>query len=284
MNRPCEASKIEQQSSSVIVCGTSLPPVEYGGMRVMTLSMMDAVHQRADGTARRNFNENKARLIDGEDFHKVSANEIRTHKICAISSKAHEDMILLTETGYSMLVKSFTDDLAWEVQRQLVRSYFKPARTVSSAPDFSDPIAMARAWADAKQAERDEAARAAQLEHQVEELVPAAAGFERIAGASGSLCITDAAKNLQTGPKRLIDLLLQQKWIYTRPGKRGYLAYQDKIQAGHLTHKQSVYEDPKTYEQKVSDQVRVTPRGLTKLALLLGAEIGQPEPSSAITT
>jgi phage antirepressor YoqD-like protein len=189
-------------------------------------------------------------------------------------------VLLLTETGYSMLVKSFTDDLAWEVQRQLVRSYFKQTRAAIAAPDFSDPIAMARAWADAKQAERDEAARAAQLEHQVEELVPAAAGFERIAGASGSLCITDAAKNLQTGPKRLIDLLLQQKWIYARPGKRGYLAYQDKIQAGHLTHKQSVYEDPKTYEQKVSDQVRVTPRGLTKLALLLGAETGPPGPQA----
>jgi hypothetical protein len=101
-----------------------LTPVEYRGERVMTLAMMDVVHKRAEGTARRNFNENKVRLIEGEDFSKVSANEIRTHKICAISKKSHEDMILLTETGYSMLVKSFTDDLAWDVQRQLVRSYF----------------------------------------------------------------------------------------------------------------------------------------------------------------
>lgn len=27
---------------------------------------------------------------------------------------------LITETGYLMLVKSFTDDLAWKVQRELV--------------------------------------------------------------------------------------------------------------------------------------------------------------------
>lgn len=158
------------------------------------------------------------------------------------------------------------------------------APAVPALPNFADPIAAARAWADAKEAEREQAGRAAQLEHQVAEQAPAVAGFERIASASGSLCITDAAKNLQTGPKKLIDLLLQQKWIYTRPGKKGYLAYQDKIQSGHLTHKQSVYEDPKTYEQKVSDQVRVTPRGLTKLALLLGAETGPPGPRSALTT
>lgn len=31
----------------------------------------------------------------------------------------------LTESGYLLLVKSFTDDLAWNVQRQLVNSYFK---------------------------------------------------------------------------------------------------------------------------------------------------------------
>lgn len=34
-------------------------------------------------------------------------------------------LILLTESGHLMLVKTFTDDLSWEVQRQLVNSYFK---------------------------------------------------------------------------------------------------------------------------------------------------------------
>jgi len=271
-------------SALININGVTLAPINFRGARVMTLAMMDAVHKRPDGTARRNLNENKARLIEGEDFYEVTADEIRTQSLGDAFAARTAKGTLLAETGYSMLVKSFTDDLAWEVQRQLVRSYFKPALAAVTAPDFSDPIAMARAWADAKQAERDEAARAAQLENRVKELAPAAAGFERIASASGSLCITDAAKNLQTGPKRLIDLLLQQKWIYTRPGKRGYLAYQDKIQAGHLTHKQSVYEDPKTYEQKVSDQVRVTPLGLTKLALLLGPETGPPGPRSALMT
>lgn len=33
--------------------------------------------------------------------------------------------MLITETGYLMLVKSFTDDLAWKVQRELVDSYFR---------------------------------------------------------------------------------------------------------------------------------------------------------------
>ena len=46
-----------------------------------------------------------------------------------ISPKAHEDIILITENGYLMLVKSLTDDLAWEVQRQLINTYFKAKET-----------------------------------------------------------------------------------------------------------------------------------------------------------
>lgn len=32
---------------------------------------------------------------------------------------------LLTESGYLMIVKTFSDDLSWQVQRQLVNAYFK---------------------------------------------------------------------------------------------------------------------------------------------------------------
>ncbi|MBR4319343.1 MAG: ORF6N domain-containing protein, partial [Oscillospiraceae bacterium] len=98
---------------------------EYQGQRVVTLKDIDTVHGRADGTARKRFNDNKAHFIEGEDYFKVCASEIRTHKIMEISAKTHEDMIFITESGYLMLVKSFTDDLAWNVQRQLVKIYFR---------------------------------------------------------------------------------------------------------------------------------------------------------------
>ena len=38
----------------------------------------------------------------------------------------------MTETGYLMIVKSFTDDLAWSVQRQLVNTYFKAKEIMQS--------------------------------------------------------------------------------------------------------------------------------------------------------
>lgn len=111
-------------SGKVEIGGVGLVPIEYRGVRVLTLSMMDRVHQRPDGTARRNLNEHRARLIEGEDFFDLTADEIRTQSLGDAFPPRTPKGTILTETGYSMLVKSFTDDLAWDVQRQLVKSYF----------------------------------------------------------------------------------------------------------------------------------------------------------------
>ena len=103
---------------------------EYNGQRVVTFKDIDAVHGRPDGTASRNFRSNKEHFIEGEDFFRVSPDEIRRTRLFDIPYKATTDYALITEQGYLMLVKSFTDDLAWEVQRQLVSSYFKVRQTV----------------------------------------------------------------------------------------------------------------------------------------------------------
>jgi hypothetical protein len=119
----------------IVVNDVSLAPIEYRGARVMTLAMMDAVHKRTDGTAGRNFRENRARLIDGEDFHEIDQpDEIRRLGFSRPQGGVPAMVLVLTETGYSMLVKSFTDNLAWDVQRQLVKAYFKPATKPTPAP------------------------------------------------------------------------------------------------------------------------------------------------------
>lgn len=111
---------------------------EYDGRRVVTFKDIDTVHSRPNGTANRNFKSNKQHFIEGEDYYKVCADEIRRNKIMSISPKTHQDVVLITETGYLMLVKSFTDDLAWTVQRELVNSYFRQKPTVQNEPTYFD--------------------------------------------------------------------------------------------------------------------------------------------------
>lgn len=97
---------------------------EIDGNPVVTFKDIDELHDRPEGTARKRFNDNKERFIEKEDYYKICASEIRTNKIMDISNKTHQDIVFLTQTGYLMLAKSFTDDLAWHIQRELVNSYF----------------------------------------------------------------------------------------------------------------------------------------------------------------
>lgn len=110
---------------------------ELNNQRVVTFKDIDALHERPNGTARRNFNENKKHFIEGIDYFKICANEIRLHNIMEISNMVREDITLITESGYLMLVKSLTDDLAWKVQRELVNNYFKVKEMSANNPSLT---------------------------------------------------------------------------------------------------------------------------------------------------
>ena len=105
---------------------------EFKGQRVVTFKDIDLVHERPEGTAGRNFRENKERFVDGEDYFFVKPGDFQTDEIRR-SEINNAGTYLITEQGYLMLVKSFTDDLAWEVQRQLVNSYFRTSHNTSTS-------------------------------------------------------------------------------------------------------------------------------------------------------
>lgn len=100
---------------------------EYNNQRVITFKDVDSVHERPEGTARRNFNTNKNHLVEGEDYFVRNSHEAKEE----YGITAPNGLVLLTESGYLMLVKSFTDDLAWKVQRQLVKTYFATQQIIS---------------------------------------------------------------------------------------------------------------------------------------------------------
>lgn len=113
-------------SEAMIIQGTSIQIKEYRGQRVVTFKDIDTVHKRPEGTARKRFNDNRRHFISEVDFYRVTQpSEIRTLGITRPQGGIPNEIILVTETGYLMLVKSFNDDLAWKVQRELVDSYFR---------------------------------------------------------------------------------------------------------------------------------------------------------------
>ncbi len=139
--------------NQIVINQTAIQVKEYNGKRVVTFKDIDTVHERPEGTARKRFNDNRKHFIEGEDYFIVKPSDnslsqkefqmsekrtlefdvqmsvFRTSEIQKDEIRPFEipnrGLTLITETGYLMLVKSFTDDLAWIVQRQLVNTYFK---------------------------------------------------------------------------------------------------------------------------------------------------------------
>lgn len=115
----------------ITIGNTQFTAKTLDGKPVLTFRDIDAIHHRPDGSARKRFSDNRQRFVEGEDYFKITPSEFRT-AIGDMDSRQQNDVYLFTESGYLMIVKSFTDDWAWEVQRRLVKTYFR-AKELSAA-------------------------------------------------------------------------------------------------------------------------------------------------------
>lgn len=117
---------IDMMENIVEINGVNLQVKMWNGQRVVTFKDIDIVHGRPDGTARKRFNDNKRHLIENEDYFKIKKSDVQKSEKRTLEIEVpNRGITVLTESGYLLLVKSFTDDLAWKVQRQLVNNYFK---------------------------------------------------------------------------------------------------------------------------------------------------------------
>lgn len=133
------------------------------------------------------------------------------------------------------------------------------------AINLRDPRQMAMAALQLIEVNQELQATIDQQQHKIAADAPKVEGFDRIASSDGSLCLTDTAKTLQVQSRKLTQLLQEKGWLYRRPMGAGWLAYQERIQQGLLEHKVTTGEKSDGSEW-TSTQVRVTAKGLTKLA------------------
>lgn len=103
------------------------------------------------------------------------------------------------------------------------------------------------------------------LENKVAEIQPKADALDRLIFADGAMNLTNSAKHLQVRPGELIGWLSANRYIYKRVGGKSWVAYQDRIQSGILTHKVTIVQREDGTE-KVCEQVLVTAKGLSILA------------------
>lgn len=173
----------------------------------------------------------------------------------------------LDRDGFSLLAMGFTGGKALKWKLRYIEAFnameAELRRIANSGPtiDLNDPGALRGLLLTYSEKAQD-------LERQVKELLPSQEALDRISKSDGSTCITDTAKVLQMRPKDLFDYLRNAGWIYRRPGGSTDLGYQNKITSGLLEHKITVVTRADGTDRETC-QVRVTPRGLTKLAQLI---------------
>ncbi|QTL96523.1 hypothetical protein GM661_00345 [Iocasia frigidifontis] len=138
---------------------------KFENQRVVTFKDIDRLHERPEGTAGRNFRDNRKHFFEGEDYFELQGTEAynfaTTFSVGTNPSKVR-NLILITESGYLLLVKTLQDNLAWQVQRELVNNYFRVKEIVQPKTELQvlrmaiDQIEVAQKTArEAKQIAQD---------------------------------------------------------------------------------------------------------------------------------
>lgn len=113
---------------------------------------------------------------------------------------------------------------------------------------------------------------AAEKAERVELLEPKAAALDAISQSQDDLGVRDAGRELGIGQTRLASLLIERRWA-CREGSRSKLkAAHYGLSSGYVRFVTRCYTDPHTGEDRLSDVMVLTRKGLTRMAEILAKE------------
>ena len=187
--------------------------------------------------------------IDLLKFDSIFKDSYNRDQHCYQLPRRECDLVI---SGYSVKYRLAIIDRWHDLEgKQPFKQVFETPRTIGEAlrlaADLSDQVAG--------------------LEISVSEMTPKAAAMDRLAGSKGSMCVSNAAKDLSLRPADLFEWLKVNRWIFRRGEE--WVAFQWVLDKQLLEHKTATFSRSDGSD-KVTSQVRVTPKGLAKLAGLVG--------------
>lgn len=117
----------KMNSNLITIADKEIELKEYNGERVVTSWDIADLHEKDVKVVNQHFNRNITNLIENEDYYIISKETFLKSHFVTLKNHAPnlKEVALFTESGYLLLVKGFTDERSWNIQRQLVKSYFK---------------------------------------------------------------------------------------------------------------------------------------------------------------
>lgn len=166
-------------------------------------------------------------------------------------------------------------DIVRFFKKRLVRAFFEMAQRLAAGNTAraADPMAILADPAAMRGLLLTYTEKVIDLQHTVEEQAPKVAALQRLEDAEGSFGLREAAQVLDMPERKLTRHLDAEGWIFKMPNSRRWQGYAEKRKAGLVTHKTRRYqrEDGEWCE---ADYVRITPKGIAKLAQQFAKQSG----------
>lgn len=166
-----------------------------------------------------------------------------------------KDLTLTLVSGYSA-----------PLRYRIIQRWQALETSTPALPNFNDPIAAARAWADAL--EGKQAALA-----QVADLQPKALALDTISHAIGSLGVREAGKAVGLGQNEFVAWCIDttkpvtSRFMFRSEGGDLH-AYQHRISQGMMTEKMQSFIG-RDGRDRVAPRVKFTPKGIAHITKLL---------------
>lgn len=167
--------------------------------------------------------------------------------------------------GFTLLAMSFSGKKALQFKLRYIEQFnameAELRRQSNVMIDYSDPAILIGVMKHLQLENKKKDELIAEQKQNLKKL-------DRLEGARGSMCISDAAKTLGVKRDDLFRFMDSRRWIFKRSGSKNWLAYDEKRRAGLMEHDDHLYLDAEGRE-RVATRALVTAKGLVKLAELL---------------
>ena len=255
--------------------GVEIPVIEGGfgkGKRCILVREISQIHNMKVGNINQRINDNRKRFKDGIDIIDLNTSDVFRDFVKENNLKTNnrtKNIYLLSERGYSKLIKIMDTDLAWEIHDKLMDEYFTMREIINSNEQLKANLLLQiynggqEGVIASKQLTEIEVQEATTpLLKEIEELSPMAKKFELFIDTEGLIDITTFSKNLsikKLGRNNMYKYLRDNKYLM-----KDNQPYQEYVAngmfvlkpSGHHIQNGEIVQDYKTY---------LTKKGINKL-------------------
>ena len=236
----------------VTVEGMKFHEIEGGfgeGKKSMLAKEIAEIHGRPTGKINELINKNKKRFLDGVDVIDLKGkfdillkdNEIYTQNALNKSTNVY----LLSERGYSKLLKILDDDFAWEQYDKLVDNYFNMREIINSNEQLKAQLLLSiykggqEAILSTRQLVDIEVKESTKpLLDKIEVDKPKVNYYEDVLNTEGTMTTTQVAKGFNMTAQKLNNYLHDKKVQFKRSGM--WMLYKEYDGQGYTDVKTSV--------------------------------------------